>query len=231
VTVITGATGHLGRVVARRFAEEGARLALLSTNPAKLAALASELRLPEDRWLARALDLRKPEAAAAAREAVLEKFGRADILVHLVGGWVGGKTVTGVPAQDVAEMLQQHFWTTLYLTQVFVPHFVASGWGRVMAITSPQAALPAADNAAYAIGKAAQETLMTALAEEVKGSGVTANVLRVRTIDAKRERSRSTVARNATGTIPEEIASAILYLCSDEAEVVNGARIPLYGSS
>lgn len=99
-------------------------------------------------------------------------------------------------------------------------------------ISSPHAALPAADNAAYGIAIAAQETLMLALAEEVKGSGVTANVLRVRTIDANHERDRQPTldARRATWTTPEELASAVLYLCSDEAQVVNGARIPMYGS-
>jgi NAD(P)-dependent dehydrogenase (short-subunit alcohol dehydrogenase family) len=135
-----------------------------------------------------------------------------------------------VAAIEVSEMLQQHLWTTLHLTQAFVPQFVANHWGRVVVISSPQAASPAADNAAYGIAKAAQETLMLALAEEVKGSGVTANVLRVRAIDATHERDQKHVPENAAWTTPEEIASAILYLCSDEAQVVNGARIPLYGS-
>ena len=231
VAVITGATGNLGRVVAQRLAEQGARLALLSTNQDKLDALVRELHLAQDRWLARALDLREPNAAQAARDAVLEKFGKADILLHLVGGWVGGKPITHVAADEISEMLFQHLWTTLHLTQAFVPHFVANHWGRVIAISSPHAALPAPDNAAYGIAKAAQETLMLALAEEVKGSGVTANVLRVRTIDAKHERDHNPTPKNAAWTTPEEIASAILYLCSDEAQVVNGARIPLYGSA
>ncbi len=232
VAVITGATGNLGRVVAHRFAEQGARLALLSTNPGKLEQLAHELQLPDDRWLVRALDLREPEAAPAARDAVLAKFGKADILLHLVGGWVGGQPVTRMAAEEVATMLEQHLWTTLHLTQAFVPPLVANRWGRVVVISSPHAALPAVDNAAYGIAKAAEETLMLALTDEVKGSGVTVNVLRVRTIDAQHERDRQPPpdASRMTWTTPEEIASAILYLCSEDARVVNGARIPLYGS-
>ena len=68
------------------------------------------------------------------------------------------------------------------------------------------------------------------LAEELKGTGVTSNVLRDRTIDINHERDRQHSAKSATWTTPEEIAAAILYLCSDEASSVNGARIPLYGS-
>ncbi len=230
VAIITGATGALGRVVAQRLAEQGTRLALFSTNAERLERMARELRLPEDHWLTRALDLRDPSAAQAAADVVLEQFGRADILLHLVGGWAGGKPVVEVVANEVSEMLQQHLWTALYLAQAFVPHLVANHWGRVIMISSPKASRPPANGAPYAIGKAAQEALILTLADELKDSGVTANLLLVRTIDVKHERDREQSPRNASWTTPEEIAALILYLCSDEARMVNGARIPLYGS-
>jgi len=71
--------------------------------------------------------------------------------------------------------------------------------------------------------------LMLTLAKELAGSGVTANVLQVRTIDASHERDREPTPQNASWTTPEEIAATISYLCSEEARVINGARIPLYG--
>jgi len=67
------------------------------------------------------------------------------------------------------------------------------------------------------------------LAREVANTGVTANILQVKTIDAAHERDRQPAPKNAAWTTPEEITAAILYLCSDEAHVINGARIPLYG--
>ena len=70
---------------------------------------------------------------------------------------------------------------------------------------------------------------MLTLAEELKHSGVTANVLRVKTIDVQHERQHQPSPKNASWTTPEEIAAAIIYLCSDEAQQVNGARLPLYG--
>jgi 3-oxoacyl-[acyl-carrier protein] reductase len=97
-------------------------------------------------------------------------------------------------------------------------------------VSSPFAASPRAKGAAYAIGKAAQEALMLTLAQELKGTGVTSNILLVKTIDAKHARENEPSAKNTFWTTPEEIASAILYLCSDEAKTINGARIPLYGS-
>jgi NAD(P)-dependent dehydrogenase (short-subunit alcohol dehydrogenase family) len=126
-------------------------------------------------------------------------------------------------------MLNQHLWTTFHLAQAFVPHLVENRWGRIIVVSSPLASNPPANMAPYVVGKAAQEALMLTIARETAGSGVTANILKVRTIDAKHERDREPSAKNANWTTPEEITKAILYLCSDEAQVVNGARIPLYG--
>jgi NAD(P)-dependent dehydrogenase (short-subunit alcohol dehydrogenase family) len=229
VVIITGATGGLGRVVARRLAAEGAQLALFSTNTAHLDALAADLQLPAERVLVRAVDLRDAGAAQEAAQAVTAKFGRAEILLHLVGGWAGGTPVTAVEAGTVDEMLQQHLWTTLYLMQAFVPLFLTHGWGRLIAVSSPFASRPQAKGAPYAIGKAAQEALFQTLAAELADTGVTANLLLVRTIDAQHERDRERTAKNSAWTSPEEICAATLYLCSEEAGAVNGARLPLYG--
>jgi 3-oxoacyl-[acyl-carrier protein] reductase len=230
VVVITGATGGLGRVVAHRLAETGARLVLVSNGAEMLEGLERELNMAEGRTLWIAVDLSLPESAQSVLDTVIERFGRADVLLHFVGGWIGGAPVSDVSAESISTMLQQHLWTTFYLAQVFGPHLAANGWGRLIVVSSPSVAAPPANGAPYAIGKSAQEALILTLAEEFKGTGVTANVLRVRTIDVKHERDNQPSPRTASWTTPEEIAAAVLYLLSDEAGVVNGARIPLYGS-
>jgi NAD(P)-dependent dehydrogenase (short-subunit alcohol dehydrogenase family) len=231
VAIITGATGNLGSVVARSLGEQGLRLALFGTNAERLEDLSVGLKLPEDRVLTGAFDFTAPKAAQAAANAVQEKFGRVDILVHLVGGWTGGKPVTEVPASDVSDMVNQHLWTTFYLAQAFVPSLVANGWGRIIVVSSPLASNPPAKMGPYVVGKAAQEALIMTIAREVAGTGVTANVLQVRAIDAKHERDEQPTTKNANWTTPEEINASILYLCSNEAHVINGARIPLYGGA
>lgn len=229
IAIITGATGGLGRTVAARLAAAGAQLALFGTSAERLERLARALNLPTDSWLTGALDLRNAEGAQAAAQAVIEKFGRAEILVHAIGGWTGGRPVIEVPASDVIDMLQQHLWTTFHVVQAFVPHLVANGWGRIIVISSPLASNPPEDTAPYAIGKAAEEALVLTLAREVRDSGVTANVLQVRTIDVEHKRDQEPGPENSAWTTPEEIAAMILYLCSEEAGIVNGARIPMYG--
>ncbi len=228
--VITGATGGLGRVVAGQMAGLRARLALVSSGLDEVEALGRELGLPPERWLAYAADLTQPESGQAVLAAAMQKFGRVDILLNLVGGWSGGKTVPEVAVDEVSGMLAQHLWSTFYLAQAFVPHLVANGWGRMVIVSSPSAGAPPAKSAAYSVGKAAQEALMMTIAEEVKGTGVTANVIRVKTIDAEHQRERQPSPKNAAWTTPEEISAAIIFLCSDEANMVNGARLPVYGS-
>jgi NAD(P)-dependent dehydrogenase (short-subunit alcohol dehydrogenase family) len=83
--------------------------------------------------------------------------------------------------------------------------------------------------APYAIGKAAQEALLLTLAREVAGTGVTVNLLQVRKIDTEHARESDPSPSHASWTAPEEIVAAIRYLCTDEAGIVSGARIPLHG--
>ncbi len=219
VVVITGATGGLGQFTARAFAEQGASLALISTSQDKLDNLADELNMPADRILTRAADLLDSEAVREAAEAVSDKFGRVDILVHLVGGWIGGETIAEADLDDFKFMLDQHAWTTIHLLQAFSPKLAANNWGRVITVSSPSAANPPAKSGAYAVGKAAQETLLFSLADEFKGTDVTANVIQVSYIDVENE---------GKGTTPEEIIAAILYLCSEEARKVSGTRLSLF---
>ena len=227
VVLITGATGVLGREVARVFAADDARLGLVGTDRDRLAGVAGDLGLADDRWVAGVGDLRQRDGAAAAVAAVTEAFGRVDVLAHLVGGYTGGTPIVELDPAEVAGMLDQHLWSTLHVTQAVVPGMVERGWGRVLAVSPPIAAEPVAKRGAYAIGKAAQETLLRTLARETAGTGVTVNLVIVKAIDATGE--RLTDPKKASWTGPDEIAATLRFLASDEAAAVTGARIPLHG--
>ena len=229
VVLVTGATGPLGKVVVARFAADGSRLALVGRERAKLDAQAADTALDADRWLPVVGELTDAAAARAVVEAVVERFGRIDVLIHLVGGWAGGTPVVDLDPDEVREMLDQHLWTTLHVAQAVVPGMVERGFGRVLAVTSPFAAHPAGKGASYAIAKAAEEVLLRSLARETSGSGVTANLVVVRTIDAKHERETAPTPKNAAYATPEEIADVFAFLASPAAGAVTGARIPLDG--
>jgi len=217
--VITGATGVLGNKTAQVFAERGHSLALLDNDQNKLDTLARDLNLPDERFFASIVDLRDGQAVGAAAEAVAAKFGSVHALIHLVGGWVGGKTFPETTEEDLDFMLGQHVWTTFHLFRAFSPKLAASGWGRVITVSPSTVSNPPMKRGVYNAAKAAQENLVLTLAAELKESGVTANIIQVRAIDAQNK---------GTGTTPPEIVAAMLYLFSDEAGKITGARIPLY---
>ena len=229
VVLVTGATGPLGRVAVKRFAADGARLALAGTNRARLAAVAAEAGLAGDAWLPVVGDLRDREAARAVVTAVDERFGRIDVLLHLIGGWAGGTPVVDLDAGEITSMLDQHLWTTFNLVQAVVPGMGERGFGRLLTVSSPFAANPGPKGAGYAIAKAAEELLLRSLAREVAGSGVTANVVIVRKIDAFHQREKAPDTKNAAWTTPEEIADTLAFLASPAAAAVNGARVTLDG--
>ena len=219
VIVITGANGALGNKTAHAFAARGHSLTLIGTDQSKLDALVSDLNLPDERCLAVIADLRDADAVRSTAEAVSDKFGRVDALLHLVGGWVGGKTIPESSAEDLESMLGQHVWTTFHLFQSFGPKLASNGWGRVMIVSASTVPKPPEKRGIYSATKAAQENLVLTLSVELKQSGVTANIIQVKAIDAEKK---------GTGTAPDEIVAAMLYLFSEEASKVNGARIPVY---
>lgn len=73
------------------------------------------------------------------------------------------------------------------------------------------------------------EALILSLAQEIKGTGVTANLVLVKTIDVAHQRQINPSQENKGWTTPEEISATLLYLCAEGAGVINGARIPLFG--
>ena len=217
--VITGATGVLGNLVAKTFAERGDNIVLLDRDQVKLDSLTASLNLPSDRIHAQTIDLLDAQALHDSAEAVHSKFGSVHALIHLVGGWVGGKTIPESSRDDLEFMLNQHVWTTFNLFQSFAPKISSSNWGRVIIVSQPITVNPTAKSAIYAAAKSAQESMALTLAEEFKESGLTSNIIHVKSIDIKGD---------GKGTSPTEIVSAMMYLFSEGANKVNGMRIPLY---
>lgn len=217
--VITGATGVLGNLTAKTFAAQGHSLALLDHDQNKLDSLTRDLNLPSERLFTSIVDLRNGQAVQDSAEAVAKKFGSVHALIHLVGGWVGGKTLAETSAEDLESMLGQHVWTTFNLFQSFSPKLAESKWGRVITISPSTVSNPPPKRGVYTATKSAQETLVLTLAAELQESGVTANIIQVKAID---------VENKGTGTTPAEIVAAMQYLFSEEAGKITGARIPLY---
>ncbi len=221
IVVITGATGKLGPEVARRFADDGARLALIARSADEVRMIQASLPGAPDTHVAVAADLGSERGARTAAAAVREQLGPPVVLLHLIGGYAGGTTLEDADERVWRDLFERNFWTAFHVIRAFLPDIRAAEHGRIVTVSTPLAATPVAGIGPYAASKAAVETLTQIAAREFAGSTATANVVLVRTIgDGK-----------PTSTRPEEIADAMAWLASIEAGAINGQRIPLVGRS
>jgi NAD(P)-dependent dehydrogenase (short-subunit alcohol dehydrogenase family) len=227
VIAIAGAGGGLGPVVSQRLADAGASLALADRTREHAEAAREPLGLPEDRIDARAVDLLDEAAANAWSEALVDRFGRVDGLLHLVGGYRGGDPLETFDLADY-EFLHDLLVRTVQLaTRAFHPALTASGNGRFVLVSAAAAQDPESTNAAYASTKASAEAWTLALADSFSGAGATANIIVINAIETPAMRDESPGVGNPSFTPAEHIAEAIVFLCSEAAARMNGQRIEL----
>ncbi len=229
VVAIAGAAGGLGPTVSRVFADAGARLAVAGRRDAELDKLLDSLSLPESRRLSSAVDLTDGAATRDWAAQIIGKFGRVDIVLHLVGGYRGGTPIAEVSLADWDFIHNMLIKTTLNVARAFAAPLKRNGWGRFITVTSPRAQAPTSKTAIYAMGKAAADALVLALADEFEGSGATANAIAVNSIVTPEMRAAKPDKDYSKSTSAEDIAAKMLYLCSDEAGSINGERLPLIG--
>jgi NAD(P)-dependent dehydrogenase (short-subunit alcohol dehydrogenase family) len=227
VIAIAGVAGGLGPVVAERLAGAGAVIAGTDMAQERIDEVAAGLDLPAQRWDGRAVDLLDEDAARAWCAALLERFGRVDALLHLVGGWRGGEPLHEASLGDWDVLHDSLVRTVQHTTRAFHDALLASEHGRFVLVSSKQAQAPTNTNAAYASAKAAAEAWTLAFADGFEGSSATANIVVVDAILTPRMREENPDEEFPTFTPAEDLAEAIAFICSDPSKKMNGQRFPL----
>lgn len=223
VIAVAGAAGGLGPSVVEALAAAGARVALTDRDEGRLTEVARDL--PAERVDRQVVDLLDADAAQAWADGLVERFGAVHGVAHLVGGWKGGTAIEDAPLAD-SELLHDLLVRTVqHTSRAFARPLMECGAGRFVLVSSLQAQKPSHDNAAYATAKAAAETWTLALADRFRDTGATANVVVVNAIATP-----SMSAPPASFTRAQDIADAIVYLCGDAAQQMNGHRLVLHGA-
>jgi 3-oxoacyl-[acyl-carrier protein] reductase len=221
-----GGDGQVGEVVARAFADQDASLILVDRQADKAVARASALVAAGHRAHGYGCDLADEEAVAdLAMRVRREHGGRVHALVHMAGGFA----MSGRIAESSTEIWHKQLTinlTTSYLTaRAFVP--LLRGGGAIVFFAS-QAALPGAtgaEMAAYAVAKSGVVVLTKAIASEEKGSGVRANAVAPSSIRTRA--NLKSMGENVHYVEREEVAAAVVFLCSELASAITGQVIAL----
>src|SRR6201994_1028281 len=177
VIAIAGVGGGLGPAVAARLAEAGAIVAGANRGEGEADAAVADLGLDPERWDGRAVDLTDEDAVDGWRDALVERFGHVDGLVHLVGGWRGGQPLHEEPLADWDLLHALLIRTVQLTTRAFHDQLAASAPGRFVLVSAKQAQQPSTGNAAYASAKAAAEAWTLAYADGFGPGSATANIV------------------------------------------------------
>jgi NAD(P)-dependent dehydrogenase (short-subunit alcohol dehydrogenase family) len=228
VVLITGATGGFGPHVVKAFAAAGARVSLTGRKLEEAEAVAREAGLSDDRALPFAVDATNAASVAAWVGAVQQKWGRADVLVNIAGGYKS-KALLDMEESDWDFMLNLNARSVFLTCKAVLPLMLAQKRGKIVNIGAKQALAAGRKSAGYAASKAAVLRLTEALSAEVREQGINVNAILPSTIDTPANRAGQPDADYGKWVSPEDLAAVILFLASDAANAIHGAQIPVYG--
>ncbi len=200
VAVITGGTGGLGRALLPLLARRGYRMAVTYIIPEEAAVLEKELHLDGTSLILRRVDATDADAVGAFMEEIASRMGGIHVVASLVGGWAGGRDVEETDDTRFDRMLDLNLRSAFVTVRAAVPHLRKAGWGRIILVGSTAATEAPAGQAAYNVAKAGVVALARTLAQELRGTGVTANAVLPSVIDTPATRAAMPYANG--GGIP-----------------------------
>ncbi|HWZ96586.1 MAG TPA: SDR family NAD(P)-dependent oxidoreductase [Candidatus Dormibacteraeota bacterium] len=224
VILITGASGGLGVSVTNRFLAGGETVIGSSR---KITAA----EFPAPNFVAMPADFTNDAAVRAAVDSIIQKYGRLDTLVHVLGGFAGGKSVAETDDATWNQMRDLNLNSAFYVLRAAIPHLRKSGNGRIVAIGSLAATAAHAGIGAYVTFKAALSMLVQTVALENKDAGLTANVILPGTMDTPVNRKSMPNADFSKWLKTESVAELAYFLGQDSAAHINGAVIPIDGQN
>jgi NAD(P)-dependent dehydrogenase (short-subunit alcohol dehydrogenase family) len=231
VAIISGGTGALGRAVADHFVDAGARVAIPWVVEPEVPMLKQRLgnRFSDANVFLKRADVGDEAQIASFVNDVTSKFGKVDILVNLVGGFWGGKSIADTSQAEWQAMFDMNVKPTFLCCRAVVPTMKKNSYGRIVSVSSRTGLLGAGDYAAYAVAKGAIATFTVSLAEEVLPDNVLVNAIAPSTIDTEANRAAMPKAKHENWVKPEDIARTVAFLCSEENRVTSGTVVPVYG--
>jgi NAD(P)-dependent dehydrogenase (short-subunit alcohol dehydrogenase family) len=231
VVLVAGGTGGLGRAVTLAFLEEGAKVVATYRKQEELDALKIAAGVKTAVLDGFAVDVTDEAAVRQLIEKIVGKYRRLDAMVNAVGGYAGGTKLWELETKVFEQMLALNLRSGYALSRAAVRAMLKEGRGAIVNVASKAAVDHAGGAAAYAASKSAAVALLDSLAEDLKGSGVRVNTILPSIIDTEANRKAMPKADFAKWPKPEDIARVILFLCSDDARVIHGSAIPVYGDS
>jgi NAD(P)-dependent dehydrogenase (short-subunit alcohol dehydrogenase family) len=233
VAVVTGATGALGRVVAKALLDQGAHVVSTHRGEEKLKELGDFVGGSKDRLVSIQTDVTDDNSVQALFRQVIGQFGHVDILLNIVGAFRGGKEIVDTEVSDWDFELNVNLKSAFLCSKVALAQMIKQNSGKIVSISSRSAVEKRyrVKDGAYAVSKAGIIVLTETMAEEVKKYDINVNCVLPSTIDTPDNRRNFPNADFSKWVKPEQVAEVMLFLVSDESKTISGASIPVYGKA
>ena len=231
LVLVAGGTGGLGRAVSLAFLGELAKVAVTYRQADEFAALKKAAGAHAPSLEGHKVDVTDEAAVRQMTQDVIANNRSLDVLVNAVGAYAGGTPLWETDPKTFEQMLALNLRAGFVLSRAVVPVMLRQSSGAIVNVASQAAVNHAAGAAAYAASKAASVAMIDCLAADLKGTGVRANSILPSIIDTEANRRAMPNADFTNWPKPEDIARVILFLCSDDAKLINGASVPVYGNS
>ena len=230
IVLVAGGTGGLGRAVSLAFLDAGAKVGVTYRSPEEFAHLKNSAA-GGSTLEGHNIDVTDETAATRLIASVANQHGRLDAMVNTVGGYAGGVTLWDLDTSVFERMLSLNLRSGYALARAAVRVMLKQGSGAIVNVASKAAFDHAAGAAAYAASKAAAVAMIDSLAADLIGKGVRVNSVLPSIIDTEANRKAMPSADFTKWPKPEDIARVILFLCSDDAKLIHGASVPVYGNN
>ena len=236
VALITGASQGIGRSCALRLTKDGATVAVAARNQEKLNELVSEITAAGGKAYAFALDVSNEDQVKPTVKSAIAQFGKIDILVNNAG-ITRDQLVMRMKRADWDSVLQTNLTSAYLCIQQVIGSMLKQRWGRIINITSVFGQMGQAGQANYAASKAGLIGLTMAIAREVGSRNITCNAVAPGFIETAMtaglgDEFKQNVAKQIPlGRVgsPEDVASAVAFLASDEASYITGHVLNVNG--
>jgi NAD(P)-dependent dehydrogenase (short-subunit alcohol dehydrogenase family) len=224
--LLTGGTGGLGMGVTPAVLAQGAEVTIPYYHSQEVERLKAFVS-PEDFAKIQFIPANLTDEGSVSN--VINRMETVDVLIHLVGGFAMGKTHEYSFA-DWKRDFDLNLNTTFLVCKHSLAKMLQTGYGRIVTVASRAAVQPSGQMAAYCASKAGVVALTQAIADETKGTNITANVVLPSIIDTPTNREIMGVENAPQWVKPESLAQVICFLASEAAQDVRGAAIPVYGN-
>ncbi len=236
--LITGGTGALGRILLKSFLIQNPKTIIVTYRSEKeMQDLKSDLSKSKEfqtEDIVSIIDFIKVDISndndiKKLISYISERYGQIHILINLVGGYIGGKSIFELTDLEWDKMIEINLKTAFLISKNVIPMMVTNRYGKIVHISSRTGIKAQGKDAAYASSKAALIRFVESVSEDVKDFNININCVLPTIIDTEANRKAMPDADFSKWIKPEDLSNVILFLCSDDSKIINGSAIPTFG--